>query len=426
MKANKYNYTLDVDDKVVIFNGMNKCFFDVSKKNSEKFLEILSDPDQYAEQYASFIEKMKDKGFIVDDSYDFDKEFEKKYDEAKIPRHYMIMIMPTYQCNLRCWYCVQEHQDVIMTDEVERRIKLHLDKILNPKNIDSFELSWFGGEPTMEFERMISISRYALNLCNERNITFIGVVTTNSTLLTKERIEQLKDVHIYSYQITIDGSRSMHNKVKVVDGTSAFDIALNNIKTIVEDIPKAHCTLRVNYTDKNLKPDEIVNDVNSVIPPKLRNRIEVLPQKVWQVREEKIDVNKLDELTVKTIQSGFRNSVPALGICYVDFDNFTLIYPNGLVGKCDNDDISKAKGRLDKDGNIVWKSRYKFLDNTCVNSDECKDCIYKPMCFGPCPRRREEMMETQGKVVCMFQNKDRDVIESIRKYVKSAKLCSKG
>ena len=72
-----------------------------------------------------------------------------EFDRKRNSGQYTLMVLPTYDCNLRCWYCIQEHQNMTLSDETVARIKKHIEKYLLENEIKEFRLSWFGGEPLL-------------------------------------------------------------------------------------------------------------------------------------------------------------------------------------------------------------------------------------------------------------------------------------
>ena len=66
-------------------------------------------------------------------------------------------------------------------------------------------------------------------------------MTTNSLLLTSERIKELGGLGVRSFQITIDGCREKHNQVKRDKDNAAFDKAVNNVLEILRTMLTAYC-----------------------------------------------------------------------------------------------------------------------------------------------------------------------------------------
>lgn len=68
---------------------------------------------------------------------------------------YRLTIMPTLNCNLRCWYCYEHHSKSKMSPDTMRNIFRYVKYIIDTKNIRQLELDWFGGEPMMYFNDIV-------------------------------------------------------------------------------------------------------------------------------------------------------------------------------------------------------------------------------------------------------------------------------
>ena len=51
---------------------------------------------------------------------------EEKYKEQTNSEVYNLMILPTYACNVSCWYCTQRHRNIHLNEEDVLRIKKHI------------------------------------------------------------------------------------------------------------------------------------------------------------------------------------------------------------------------------------------------------------------------------------------------------------
>lgn len=423
MKTSNYNYFIPYGERHIFFNGLTKRFFFISDKNKARFEDIISNPGKqdYQEKYAPFLERMKNEGFVLEDNVDEMELVRKEFERQRHPKQYMLMILPTYQCNLRCWYCIQEHQNVNMTDEMVVRIKKHIEKYLLENGIKRFRLSWFGGEPLLAYKKLTDITSFSKDFCEKHNISFFCDITTNSLLLTSERIKELGEIGVASFQITIDGCREKHNQVKQNKDNSAFDKAVNNVLEIVKTIPSVNCTLRINYSDQTLEPGKIMHDVNLLIPHEYRKNIKIVPCKIWQVKESEISKEKVSELYNIVRRKNYKTNTIERALCYVDYRHFNCVFPNGKIGKCDNDKLENAKGILTEDGDIVWDVPYPFeLHQSFGENSECVHCKYLPYCMGPCPFKRDEMIGQFGKIVCQYPDADNIMESSIIRYCENS------
>lgn len=190
MKPSKYNYIVPNEGKYIFFNGITEAFFEVSEDKLETYEEIISNPTEYLNSFNSFLKTMIEKGFVINEDIDEDKQLENKFLAILEEDLYHIMILPTYQCNLRCWYCTQDHNNLWMSEELANHIKNLIKKRIFNQTIKRIRLSWFGGEPTLCYNHIVDITSFTKNLAQECNKTFSCDMTTNGTLLTKDRIQQ--------------------------------------------------------------------------------------------------------------------------------------------------------------------------------------------------------------------------------------------
>ncbi|MBD5196401.1 MAG: radical SAM protein [Bacteroidales bacterium] len=413
MRSSNYNYIIPEQDGYLFFNGITGASFKVQSKNKDAFVSIIDNPDLNYSKFGNFIDRMLNQGFIVSDDTDENELIRKKYELNRCPGLYEVMILPTYQCNLRCWYCTQEHANQWLSDESVVKIKKRIEYILRREDVNQFHLTWFGGEPLLSYDRILEISQWAKDFCEALNKSFFSSITTNGTLLNKERIDKLKELGFGHYQITIDGDRLTHNKIKVLGSNSAFDVTISNIAELAKH---TQCTLRFNYTKDNLKPHEIIEDLKNRIPEEVRGNITIALYKVWQESGENVNPEDVKLLAKLARDSKFKAHLQSTGMCYADYKYFDCIFPNGKVGKCDNADPESEHvcGIISDDGEVTWENEdcnsLPGIFDPKIDAAECVECRYLPVCWGPCPKRREEMMDKYGKVTCMYNgNKDAEI-----------------
>lgn len=222
MKPSAYNYIVPNGDKTIFFNGISESFFEIASGKADVYAEIISNPNQYVSTFGAFLKKMELEGFVLNDEIDEADLLDQKFERILSDDIFHLMILPTYQCNLRCWYCVQDHQDLTMSKETVGKIKQLLGKKIKDERIKNVRISWFGGEPLLGYDIILDITDYTRQLTSKAGKSFICDITTNGTLLNKERIEALLDVGVTTYQITIDGDKKTHDTIKVLNNESAF------------------------------------------------------------------------------------------------------------------------------------------------------------------------------------------------------------
>ena len=419
MKTSKYNYYIDCNNKYLFFNGLSKNYFEVSEENHESFRQILMHPNDYAIKYTHFLSRMKEFGFVLDDEVDEFKKVVEAFTAYKQPDTYRLMIMPTYNCNLSCWYCIQHHQNVNLTTLDIQKIKEHIKTYLSKNKLTKFNLTWFGGEPLLKYKEIIEITKFAFEYCKQNDIKFWSDITTNGILLNEHRIKELHQYGIRSYQITIDGCREKHNRTKKIKDDSAFDKAINNIVSIVKLTTDTECILRFNYDENNLEPEKVIKDINALIPTEYHTHIKFLTRKVWQQNPEKLNQKAVTKLIESAKDHSYITDSSSAGLCYVDFLHFNCVFPNGKIGKCDNDSLEKAQGYFTEQHDIKWKEPQDFIAHHQFSEDSpCLECKHLPFCCGPCPNLRNNMIKQYHKLTCQYKNPDKEMQEQILRYWK--------
>lgn len=423
MKTSKYNYFIPYKGQHIIFNGVSKKFFIVSDRNHKEIKKIISDPVNYKDKFYTFINKIYDGQFVIDDNTNELEEIQKYFYSQRDNNMYKLMILPTYSCNLSCWYCIQEHRNLKLSKHDIDLVKKHIHYyIKHNKDVKTLMLSWFGGEPMIAFDAIVNISLYAKKICKKYKINFNNTITTNGTLLTQDRILKLKDIDMNFFQITLDGIKEDHDKVKSLVNKSSYELILSNIKTLIDLIPQVTCSLRFNYTDQNIKPREFIEGISERIPATLRKNIVLSFKKVWQTDILSIDQEKMDELYKLAKENSYRvDTTENFNICYVERLHYNTIFPNGRVDKCDNIEPQKARGTIMSNGEIKWSEYLPYWEHTCFveNQSECYTCKYLPVCNGPCPIERDNMWFSQQNITCRYNNPKEVCEERIIRFCES-------
>lgn len=348
------------------------------------------------------VDELRKAGFVIDDDFDelavLDKEIEQNDFNEEF---YELHVNPTLDCNFRCWYCYEQHKaGSEMNSTVLERLRRHLDHVLKAP-VKSFMLSFFGGEPLLKFDSVCKpLIEYALNRCNQRDIAFRVHFTSNAYLVTPEIAEYLKDKRC-TFQITLDGSREFHDKVRFpATGQGSYDKILENVKLLSDK--NIGITLRVNYTLGNIDSvDNIITDLleGGLLHP---SRVVVNFQRVWQDYHNKGN-EKIKALITsygkRLSDRGFSYSIPdldnpRLGGCYGDCRNYVCVNYDGNFFKCTARDFvsENRSGYLAEDGSLVWEpEKEQAWKNAKFNREVCRACRIAPICLSGCRRKNQEV-----------------------------------
>lgn len=395
MKLSRYNIIINKGDYAYWYNSLSRRYFKIPKGISDKIVGVMKINEDEVCLPLILKEKLIDGGFLIDRNIDELKIVRDRSKEAINSKEYFLIILPTLNCNYHCWYCIQDHIESKMSPDIMERIKKHIDYMINIEKIEALNLDWFGGEPFLYFSEVVEpISKYAQERCKKAEIPFRNSSTTNGYYLSSDIIDRCVKLDFKQFQITLDGNKEFHDKVKFYKGCdSTFSHVLKNINNILIASKEIRMYLRINYTHKNLSVD-IVEEVNKSISPANRPQIVVTPRKVWQ---EDVDhdfnpilLNILDKFKESGYYVEYWSPASDYLSCYVNKKYYNTINYNGNVVKCTacNDLYDEnPKGILKEDGTIIWKDSYeKKCQEVSYENARCLDCNKLPICMGLCPR----------------------------------------
>lgn len=417
MRKNKYLYIVPLGDNehIIFFNGITQQFLPIRKNAIDSINEIISHPNLYQKTHPKVIERLTSLGIIVADDFDEKKMLVSERDCFVESKEYKTTILPTFECNYNCWYCIQKHSPIKIDYTKINLIIKHIKKYLIENEIEEYVLSWFGGEPLTQPEIIEYIARELITFCEDNHIVFSSGITTNGALLNNKNIQILQRAYVNYYQIAIDGDEKAHNHNKQDNlSDNSFKLILTNIVNLLDYNENANVVLRLNYTLATLNSKNLINDICKYIPFSYRHRLVVDLQRVWQIKEEKVDIEKLRSMQEKFVDKGFKLSTNhVFAMCYVEKKHYNMFYYNGGVEKCDKRPIDKLRGHINTNGDIVWDEKpiihdYPLLDERFI----CSACKYYPLCYGGCPVLREERIkENHGHLICGYMG-DHSIFES--------------
>lgn len=402
MKHSIFNSRISISDNSdLIYNAFTNKFVII-----RRHINILDNDN---------VDKFKNFGFIVDDDFD---ELENiislsKYIDNKND-YYHIIINPTLSCNFNCWYCYEEKSNKSrMTFDTLNRIKKFITYI-STKNVD-IAISFFGGEPLLMFENIIkSVIDHTCSECNKKNCKYTISFTSNGYLINENIVNYLKDKRVINFQITLDGSRELHDKTRHNKNSGSYDIILNNIKLLVSN--NINVTVRINYTDANLHTlNKIADDfISKFTLDSLKNIIFSFHQ-VWQ--NKNINLNyEINEVINYFNKKGMFTRIPIFdnvrNSCYGDKRNSVIINYNGDLFKCTAIDFinHKRDGYINEEGMLIWENNsLNNRLNSKFKNKPCLSCRILPICNGGCSQKALEYSNTDYCIL-NFDEKEKDEV----------------
>lgn len=361
---------------------------------SDKFVAIRHDiaTDTIGNIKPATASILRENGMIVTDDTDERKNVIEIWTQnATSYGNVTVIINPTLRCNFNCWYCYENHNHAqAMDDTILKGTENLIKKISEGTN--QMSLSFFGGEPFLEFERIVKpIIKYAESLMSTEEKSLNLSFTTNGFLLTQQVIEYLSGHNVKFMQITLDGGKETHNQTRVSKGKDSFDTITKNIKSLLTH--GIAVTLRINVTPRNIgNCSDIVHWI-STLSTEDKRRLTVNVQQVWQTANEADIDSEIDSLIDSICAAGVY-AYPAIldnlrNMCYADKANTVVVNSDGRIFQCTAVNFESAEsdselGSRDFERDIHNKfqerQRKRFLNQMCVS------CFIFPLCLGGCAR----------------------------------------
>jgi len=419
MKASQFNVFFPHEGYQVGYNGFSNEFiilepylfelYKVAKENDFEELNLHS-PEFYT--------LLKEKDFFITDDID---EVDRVRQMSKLidndDTKYKLHINPTMNCNFKCWYCYETHikdskMDQLTISNTEDFVKQIFE---NKKSLKEFSLSWFGGEPLLYFHKVVvPILKSTYEISELHSVSFNSAITTNGLLIDQSVIDQCLRYNLSFFQITLDGNREKHDKVRFIsEGRGSYDKIVENIFKLAKN--KITVNIRVNISVETLSGvSEIVNDFEEMTPED-RQWIHFDLHKVWQVEkdiEQEInDFRWFFRSKGFTVSSGSHDTV--MNSCYGDHRNHATINYNGEVFKCTARDFTtgNSEGILKSGGFIEWNEKLeKRLDSKFKNRP-CLECPILPLCGGGCT---QQAIEHENVDYCVYDFDDNKKLEVVK------------
>ncbi len=381
--------------------------------------------------------------FVVDDSLDENKVLLEHIEKAKnnIPLTFIIYL--TYNCNFACFYCFQgsgTKNKSLSKNDLSYIVSFISQKVEESKE-KKFTLVFTGGEPFLRFDLMKELI-FELEKHGYKN-RFRTRVITNGSLINKENGELLSHYNWFSTQITLDGTREYHGKMRPYkNGGNSFDDVINGVNYALKFSKEV--VLRINVSPDNenginnllvyLK-DGGYTKVNNLILGfhPILNYFETVKNKLCdRVYSETTWSKKALKFYDLGHQLGFRNidlplSFPRLVYCGATSFKIFHILPDGEIATCwavggnMNDFII---GSIYNRENTEYNRNIQRLKNyNPLIQDKCKKCPVFSFCGGGCLAQAKSFNGSINESVCSYisYNPKEHVMEFVKQRMANSK-----
>ncbi len=372
-------------------------------------------------EFKNFVEQ---ENLFSDRSWTFSVPSKEEYRELVKGHCQQIVLEITEACNLRCEYCIynEHHPDYrgysskCMSFETAKK---SIDLILDDYKGQEFALSFYGGEPLMNFPLLKQCIEYTRS--TYPNVKLSYSFTTNLTLLTPKMIEFFKTLEDIDILCSLDGPQEIHDKYrKDANGKGTFEKAIQNFKFMLKDFynPEKKRGLMINcvmvppYTKEKLNnlydffyrtlqvPKEIICNysyvdlgnmkIDEIEAPLEEQKLQISPLEEWAAEDflltkENSKFFRLINMELYrvanraiaqegVIESGFLhgNCIPGQRRVYVTVDGqFRTCEKVGNIPSLGNSDMGYD---YEKSYKIYIEDYLKYYEN------KCNECWARNMC----------------------------------------------
>lgn len=410
------------------FFGKMKVETKKEKYIAHKFISLIV-PQNYEEEINEYYSPSE--FFISEISRSIQREVPEAQVKRAIVNSETITLEVTQDCNLRCRYCPfsGSHYESYRTHNPKRMdytiyikaIDFFVDHCLNsPYRLkrEDISISFYGGEPLLEFDNIYRAVKYAKDLLakNNRKYGLFLMITTNGVLLNLDRAEKLIEEN-FRIDISLDGPEEEHDRFRIKsNGYGSFSEVFFNINKIKEKFPeyfeksiRFFLTIHPFHDLKKIEEfflsnETLFNERNVRINPVSTVNIKKSSFKSWfgnskrqKEQEESLDKGKWfykkiitsafersEEMPTRILrkQNSFTGSCsPGTDKLYIDTaGNFHIcekMNPNFAIGNLDDGfDLKNIKNIADD-----WRKRVIRLK--CWDCEMWWQCGY---CFANCSR----------------------------------------
>lgn len=390
-KFSKFNEIVEFNNSISIFNYYTKSIVCLTNVKSFSDLDRVIRSKCDLELEKNLIEK----GILVGNEIDENKRAVVDFGKRLNNNCLQLTILPTEQCDFRCSFCYEEFNNIFLSEGHSNSLVKYLKKNLNKYN--SLSIDWFGGEPLLEKERIINLSKEMIEVCNKLKRPYSAGITTNGYNLNLETFKELLKAKISNFHVTLCGPEEIHDRIRFLEnGSGTFEKIIKNLTDIKTNIKSNsfNIIIRINVTKALLDNlEKFMEFLNFSFSNDKRFTFYFRPVGNWGgdaiknikddlLENDSIFFNKILESNVSLNHDIYVNFLRN-PICNAAFSNSYVIRANGIIGKCTESLYSEYNniGYLDLKGNMIINEdkyiNWIYPDNS---KDNCLSCHKNSLC----------------------------------------------
>ncbi len=368
---------------------------------------IIDQPPQDIQQ------QMLDRGYLTEMTQAEEQlHFESLCEDIrKVNLNSMLYVLQfSLECNFSCGYCfehisrkIPKMRDAQIREKQLEKVRDVIVELRKERSIEDEELIFFGGEPILPKNKPILES--VVTLSQELNIQNIKVVTNGFYI---ESMIELFEPNNTKFQITLDGTREVHDKRRFdKDTKKSFEKIVSNVELLVK---KGFVVeLRINIDHKNYKNIPSLFEVfknrglskyqnfqpylayiqdygkykQRITPSEISVYFE--SQSIFEDFEIGLDPLGLQRMLYKSVVDGEPFAF-TVNHCGANKGTMITFSPDGLIHPCwDSNTNDTPIGTYYPA--VTWNTEFykdNWIERDITKIPECNKCKYALFCGGGC------------------------------------------
>ena len=172
-------------------------------------------------------------------------------------RPFVVLLNITHACNFACDYCFattirdyctssgQPLHQLKMSEDIAFKAIDYAVESIKTQGIEELDLTFFGGEPLLEFDLLKRVHEYSRDQAAKAGIGYLPIIVTNGSLLTPGKIEYFAAEN-FKVSISLDGNKLSHDRHrKYPNGRGTYDSIIDKVRMTTAAIKNTSvvCTL---------------------------------------------------------------------------------------------------------------------------------------------------------------------------------------
>ncbi len=405
IKTSNYNLIYKKDDITLLYNFFSQAMAYITLENIDSFEKFINEGKPILD--TDFLNNLKMGGFIIDKNInELEKLKDLYYVSKKSKKTLRLTIAPTLKCNFSCPYCFENDKncDLKMNDNVQFNLIQFVRNEVENNCVEMLEIIWYGGEPLIEYKTIEKLSAQLLEISNVNNIKYSSSIITNGYLLNSTVLKCLIKSNIKNIQITLDGNKTSHDKLRPLKGGSpTFDKIYNNIVNLLLPQKKYFDEIKIRINASHENEVEAIELSDELLKLDFGDKLHISYAKLENSLNIESNINYFNNIEFAHSEFNFNSSIylkkenksineilpfrvnlPCIAINEYSFvvDSVGNFY-SCLDTICDNNYI--VKSLLDKNiyDNCLASN---FNDSDPFLDNNCSQCKFLPVCLGGCPK----------------------------------------